>query len=91
MPRAIWSGSIRFGLVNVPVKVYSAVQQQDLHFSQFEDKTNVDLMAALEASLAAAKEGSGQGRPSGSRAKSKSKSKSKPATEKRGSRTRQSA
>ena len=40
MPRAIWSGSISFGLVNVPVKVYSAVKQQDLHFNQFEDKTN---------------------------------------------------
>jgi DNA end-binding protein Ku len=40
MPRAIWSGSISFGLVNVPVKVYSAVKQQDLHFNQFEDETN---------------------------------------------------
>ena len=40
MPRAIWSGSISFGLVNVPVKVYSAVAQQDLHFNQFEDETN---------------------------------------------------
>ena len=24
MPRAIWSGAISFGLVNVPVKLYSA-------------------------------------------------------------------
>jgi DNA end-binding protein Ku len=40
MPRAIWSGSISFGLVNVPVKVYSAVKQQDLHFNQFEEKSN---------------------------------------------------
>jgi DNA end-binding protein Ku len=40
MPRAIWSGAISFGLVNVPVKVYSAVSQQDLHFNQFEDETN---------------------------------------------------
>jgi len=36
MPRSIWTGSISFGLVNVPVKVYSAVHQQDLHFSQFD-------------------------------------------------------
>ena len=40
MPRAIWSGSISFGLVNVPVKLYSAVRQQDLHFNQFEEGTN---------------------------------------------------
>src|SRR5918995_6059734 len=32
MPRAIWSGSISFGLVNVPVRMYSAIQEQDLHF-----------------------------------------------------------
>ena len=29
MPRAIWSGSISFGLVNVPVKLYSAVHSRD--------------------------------------------------------------
>ena len=39
MPRAIWSGSISFGLVNVPVKLYSAVSQKDLHFNQFEEGT----------------------------------------------------
>ncbi|MGH8990803.1 MAG: Ku protein [Acidimicrobiia bacterium] len=39
MPRAIWSGSISFGLVNVPVKVYSAVHDQDLHFHQFQEGT----------------------------------------------------
>jgi DNA end-binding protein Ku len=31
-PRAIWSGSIGFGLVNVPVRMYSAVDEQDLRF-----------------------------------------------------------
>jgi DNA end-binding protein Ku len=40
MPRAIWSGSISFGLVNVPVKLYSAVHQQDLSFHQFQEGTN---------------------------------------------------
>jgi DNA end-binding protein Ku len=39
MPRSIWSGSISFGLVNVPVKLYSAVSQKDLHFNQFEEGT----------------------------------------------------
>jgi DNA end-binding protein Ku len=32
VPRAIWSGSISFGLVNVPVRMYSAIEEQDLHF-----------------------------------------------------------
>ena len=32
MPRAIWTGSIGFGLVNVPVRMYSAVEEHDLHF-----------------------------------------------------------
>jgi DNA end-binding protein Ku len=39
MPRAIWTGSISFGLVNVPVKVYSAVKPQDVHFHQMEEGT----------------------------------------------------
>src|ERR687894_3174179 len=33
MPRAIWTGSISFGLVNVPVRMYSAIDEQDLHFN----------------------------------------------------------
>jgi DNA end-binding protein Ku len=33
MPRAIWSGSISFGLVNVPVRMYSAVSEHKLHFN----------------------------------------------------------
>ena len=37
MPRAIWTGSISFGLVNVPVKLYSAVEQKDISFHQFEE------------------------------------------------------
>jgi DNA end-binding protein Ku len=32
MPRAIWSGSIAFGLVNVPVQMLSAVEEHKLHF-----------------------------------------------------------
>ena len=40
MPRAIWSGSISFGLVNVPVKMYSAIHEQDLSFHQFQEGTD---------------------------------------------------
>ena len=32
MPRAIWTGAISFGLVNVPVRMYSAIDEQDLRF-----------------------------------------------------------
>jgi DNA end-binding protein Ku len=32
VPRAIWTGSIGFGLVNVPVRMYSAIEEHDLHF-----------------------------------------------------------
>ena len=31
-PRSLWSGSITFGLVNVPVRIYSAVREHKLHF-----------------------------------------------------------
>jgi DNA end-binding protein Ku len=32
MPRALWTGSITFGLVNVPVRLYSAVSEHKLQF-----------------------------------------------------------
>jgi DNA end-binding protein Ku len=32
MPRAIWSGAITFGLVNVPVRMYTAISEHKLHF-----------------------------------------------------------
>ena len=41
MPRALWSGSLSFGLVNVPVQVVSAVRDLDLHFHQLHDKDKV--------------------------------------------------
>jgi DNA end-binding protein Ku len=34
MARAIWSGSISFGLLNVPVKLYSAVSKQTVRFRE---------------------------------------------------------
>ena len=40
MPRAIWSGSISFGLVNVPVRVYSAIEEHKLHFHFVHEKDN---------------------------------------------------
>src|SRR5437879_2302506 len=39
MPRSIWGGAISFGLVNVPVKLVSAVSQKDVRFHQIDAKT----------------------------------------------------
>ena len=38
--RSIWKGSISFGLVNVPVKVYSATEDHDIKFHQVHTKDN---------------------------------------------------
>jgi DNA end-binding protein Ku len=36
--RAVWSGSIGFGLVNIPVKLYSAVQESNLDLDMLDKK-----------------------------------------------------
>ena len=36
--RAIWSGEITFGLVNVPVKLYGATRSHDISFHQVHDE-----------------------------------------------------
>ena len=37
MARAIWSGSISFGLLNVPVKLYSAVSRKNVSFRELRE------------------------------------------------------
>ena len=39
MARSIWSGAISFGLVNVPVKLYSAVSRKTVRFHQLNSDT----------------------------------------------------
>ena len=39
MPQAIWTGSISFGLVTVPVRLVSATRSQDVRFNQLEAAT----------------------------------------------------
>ena len=41
MARTLWSGSLSFGLVNVPVQLVSAVRDLDLHFHQLHEKDKV--------------------------------------------------
>ena len=38
MPRSIWSGTISFGLVSIPVKMVSAVSEHELHFNLLHRK-----------------------------------------------------
>jgi DNA end-binding protein Ku len=38
MPRPIWSGSVSFGLVSVPVKLYSAQSPKEVRFHMLHDK-----------------------------------------------------
>jgi DNA end-binding protein Ku len=40
MPRAIWKGSLSFGLVSVPVGLYPATSEKSIHFNQFERGTS---------------------------------------------------
>lgn len=40
MARAIWSGAVAFGLVNVPAQLYSATEDRTIHFRQFERGTS---------------------------------------------------
>ncbi|MBA8795322.1 DNA end-binding protein Ku [Friedmanniella endophytica] len=38
MPRSIWKGAISFGLVTIPVKLYSATEEKDVSFRQVHPK-----------------------------------------------------
>jgi DNA end-binding protein Ku len=37
-PRSIWNGTITFGMVNVPIKLYSATESKSVHFHQVHAK-----------------------------------------------------
>ncbi|MEX2373373.1 MAG: Ku protein, partial [Dehalococcoidia bacterium] len=38
MPRAIWRGAISFGMVSIPVKLYSATESKDVSFRQLAEE-----------------------------------------------------
>ena len=40
MPSAIWSGSVGFGLVQVPVRIVTATRSRDVSFNQLEEGTH---------------------------------------------------
>jgi DNA end-binding protein Ku len=37
-PRSIWNGTVTFGLVNVPIKLYSATESKSIHFHEVHVK-----------------------------------------------------
>ena len=39
MPRAMWSGAISFGLVNIPIKLFTAVSRKNVSFNQIDTRT----------------------------------------------------
>jgi DNA end-binding protein Ku len=39
MARAVWTGSLSFGLVNVPVALFTATEEKSIHFNQFQAGT----------------------------------------------------
>jgi DNA end-binding protein Ku len=41
VPRPLWSGSLSFGLVNVPVRLMSAARDLDYHFNELHEKDKV--------------------------------------------------
>ena len=51
MPRPIWSGSLSFGLVNVPVKLMSATKDLGVHFNQLheEDGARIEVRRVCSA------------------------------------------
>jgi DNA end-binding protein Ku len=45
--RPVWSGAISFGLVTIPVKLYTAVREKRLHFRSLHDQDKVPLKQKL--------------------------------------------
>ena len=43
MARSIWTGSISFGLINIPVKLYSAVQESSLNLDMLDPKDHSNI------------------------------------------------
>ena len=39
MPRPVWNGTISFGLVAIPIKLFHAVRKQGVSFNQLDDRT----------------------------------------------------
>ncbi len=47
MTRAMWNGSISFGLVNIPVKLYPAIKEKRIRFHKIHEKTGARVQQKL--------------------------------------------
>jgi DNA end-binding protein Ku len=45
--RPVWSGSINFGLVTIPVNLYTAIREKNIHFRSLHDQDQVPLKMKL--------------------------------------------
>ena len=43
-PRSIWNGTITFGIVNVPIKLYSATESKTIHFHEVHKRDGARLV-----------------------------------------------
>ena len=41
--RSIWTGSISFGLINIPIKMFSAVQESSLDMDMLDEKDHSNI------------------------------------------------
>lgn len=53
MPRPVWNGTISFGLVAIPIKLFHAVKRQSVSFNQLDDRT----MARIKYQKVSAQDG----------------------------------
>jgi len=42
--KSIWTGSIGFGLVNIPIKLYSAIESSSLDLDMLDEYDKIDLL-----------------------------------------------
>ena len=52
--RSMWNGSLSFGLVNIPVKMYTATQAKDLRFNQLHSLCHTPIKYERSVELPAA-------------------------------------
>ena len=38
MPRSLWNGTVTFGMVNIPIKLYTATESKTVHFHEVHQK-----------------------------------------------------
>jgi DNA end-binding protein Ku len=50
MPRAMWSGAISFGLVNIPIRLHNAVSRKSVHFNQIDTRTGARIAKGYQLS-----------------------------------------